>query len=441
MKAEQISRLVEIELERRPRPKREIPPPEETEREIQAKLRDVRKEKESVFQRIDKLRDESIGLFQSLIRIPSVNPGPKFEKELADFVAEKMRELGMEVQQIEPEQNRVSNLGRYRGEDGGPVLLCYGHLDTVPIGDPMKWDYPPFAAEIHNGSIWGRGTNDSKLMIAATLAAVRALKEGRIKLNGDLLLCAPADEEMGGYKGIHVMIERGMVKADYAIQGEYSTGPNKIGMVGHRGILWFEVTTKGETAHSRMRHKKVNAILKMLKVAQALDDIEFTGWKTHPIVPGIPYISPNIIEGGEKENVIADKCTLTCDIRFLPGQNYQMLMADINRVLDRLRAEDPELEVEAKPKAYGRPLAQSPDEPIIKYAQAAIKEALGLDNLPPAEGSEAASDTRWLVYDAGIPMCSFSDTHTGHAPNEHIEVEAYMNTIKVTALLSLLLLK
>ncbi|MFQ6076191.1 MAG: M20 family metallopeptidase, partial [Candidatus Bathyarchaeia archaeon] len=369
------------------------------------------------------------------------NPSPKFEKELADFIAEKMRELGMEVQQIEVEPNRVSDLGRYRGDVGKPVLLCYGHLDTVPIGDPTKWKYPPFAAEIHDGSMWGRGTNDSKLMIAATLAGVMALKESGIELRGDIHLCAPADEEMGGQKGIHVMIERGMVKADYAVQGEYTTGPTKVGMVGHRGVLWFEVTTKGEAAHSRRRHEKVNAILKVLKVAQALDEMEFTGWKPHPTVPGVPYISPNIIRGGIKENVIADSCTLTCDIRHLPGQTYEMLMSDINGVLDRLRAADPKLEVEVKPILYGRPLEQSTDEPIIKYTQAAIKEVMGLEKLPPVVGSEAASDTRWFVYDAGIPMCSFSDTHTGHTPNEHIEIETYMNTIKLISLLSLMLLK
>lgn len=278
-------------------------------------------------------------------------------------------------------------------------------------------------------------------MTAATLASVMALKESGTELGGDLLLCAPADEETGGYKGIHAMIERGMVKADYAIQGEYTTGPTKVGMVGHRGILWIEVTTKGEAAHSRWRHRKVNAILKMLKVAKALDEIEFTGWKPHPIVPGVPYISPNIIQGGIRANVIADRCALTCDIRHLPGQTYETLMNDINGVLERLRVEDPELQVEVKPILYGRSLEQSPDEPIIKYTQAVVKEVMGLEELPPVEGSDAASDTRWFVHDAGIPMCSFSDTHTGHTPHEHIEIEAYINTIKSISLLSLMLLK
>ncbi len=441
MGTEEISRLVEIELEKQEMPKRKIPPPEETDKEIQKRLQDVQREKEILFSKIDEQGEDAISLFRSFIRIPSVNPSPGFEKKFADFVADEMRRLGMDVNQIEPEQDRISDLGRYRGDEGKPVLLCYGHLDTVPIGDITQWQYPPFAAEIHDGCIWGRGTNDSKLMIAATLSCISALKESGIGLKGDILLCAPADEEMGGYKGIHIMTRNGMLKADYAIQGEYSTGPTKVSMVGHRGLLWVDITTHGETAHSRMRNEKVNAIMTMLKVVEALNGMEFSGWKMHPIVPGVPYISPNIIRGGEKENVIADQCTLTCDIRFLPGQNYTTLMRDINRVLDTLKSDDPRLKVDVKPRLYGRPLAQSLDEPIVKYAQAAIKDVMGINTLPPAEGSEATSDTRWLVYDAGIPMCAFSDTHTGHAPNEHIEIAAYINTIKATALLALLLLK
>jgi len=439
--ATKISRLIERELEKRTIQKKKIPPVKETEQEIQIRLKEVQKDKEIVFKKIDEMRDEAISLFQSLIRIQSVNPSPNFEKELANFVVVKMRELGMTTQQIEPEPNRVSVLGRFRGSSGKPVLLSYGHLDTVPVGDPEVWKYPPFAAEIHEGSIWGRGTNDSKLMIAATLASIMALNKSNITLNGDILLCAPADEETGGQKGIHMMIENDMISADYGIQGEYSTGPTKVSMVGHRGILWIKVTTKGEAGHSRWSHKKVNAVMKMTKVAQALYDIEFTNWKPHPIVPGVPYISPNIIQGGFKENVIPDTCTLICDIRHLPGQTYESLMNDVNRVLDSLRAEDPELEVEVEPILYGRALEQSLDEPIIKYTQAAIKEVMQLEKLPIAEGSDAASDTRWIVYDAGVPMCSFSDTHTGHTPNEYIKVETYMNTIKLISLLSLMLLK
>lgn len=441
MKTKEISRLVERELEKQEKPKKMIPPIKETEQKIQIRLKQVQKKKETVFKKIDEMRDEAISLFQSLIRIQSVNPSPNFEKELAEFVVVKMRELGMETQQIEPEPNRVSVLGRFQGTFGKPVLLSYGHLDTVPVGDPKVWKYPPFSAEIHDDSIWGRGTNDSKLMIAATLASIMALKKSNIKLRGDILLCAPADEEMGGQKGIHMMIENDMITADFGIQGEYSTGPTKVSMVGHRGVFWVKVTTKGEAGHSRWSHKKVNALMKMTKVAQALYDIEFTNWKLHPIVPGVPYISPNIIQGGFKENVIPDTCTLICDIRHLPGQTYETVLNDINCVLDRLRAEDPQLDVEVEPILYGRPLEQSLDEPIIKYTQAAIKEVMELEKLPPAEGSEAASDTRWIVYDAGVPMCSFSDTHTGHTPDEHIKIETYINTIKLISLLTLMLLE
>src|SRR5690348_1391014 len=103
--------------------------------------------KASVLSKIDELRDEAISLLAQMIRIPSPNP-PGNEKAIADFNAAYMREQGLTVTQIEPFENRVSNVGRLPGlENGKKTLLFNSHLDTVALGNPAEWDHPMLGGE------------------------------------------------------------------------------------------------------------------------------------------------------------------------------------------------------------------------------------------------------------------------------------------------------
>lgn len=111
--------------------------------------------RERVFAAIDDMREEAIAFLQNLVRINSVNPSPTFEKEIAEYVAEKMRQLSMEVHQIEPKPNRISNLGLFKGSGQGKTLLINSHLDTVPAGTLEEWVVPPFEAQ--NDWPWNQG--------------------------------------------------------------------------------------------------------------------------------------------------------------------------------------------------------------------------------------------------------------------------------------------
>ncbi|MEM3684812.1 MAG: M20/M25/M40 family metallo-hydrolase, partial [Conexivisphaerales archaeon] len=184
------------------------------------KLANINQQKEKVFAIIDSMRDEAISFFQDLIKIPSVNPSEAFEKELADFVASKMKNLGMEVRQIEPVKNRVSDWSLLKGSTSDRTLVFYSHLDTVPVGDINAWKYPPFDARIADGKIIGRGSKDCKLGIASSLMAIEAIQRAGIRLAGDAMVITCADEETGGQLGIAKMIETGWVRGDFCIYGE-----------------------------------------------------------------------------------------------------------------------------------------------------------------------------------------------------------------------------
>jgi acetylornithine deacetylase/succinyl-diaminopimelate desuccinylase-like protein len=390
---------------------------------------------------IDRQAPQAIALLQDLVRIPSCNP-PGDEREVADYCADYLRAAGMTVEQIEPAPRRVSNVARLNGRIGSPTLLFNSHLDTFPPGSEENWNYPPFAAEIHDDTIWGIGSKNMKAGVAAAMFVVHALRNAGIVLDGDLLISQAADEILLGPNGLKEIVDRGMVNADYAVYTE-SDPPLKI-EISHRGLAYVEVTTRGLAKHTKLKGKVtpdgpvVNAIVKMTDVIRALESMEFTNWEPDEYIPGPPIISTNLIEGGVTRNMSADRCMITLDVRFLPCQTPEGIMADVERVLAGLRERDPLLSVEARLAHVALPSVIPADSPIVVALKQAIKEVTGMDM--PVGGVSSTSDARWLVLNAGIPTAKFEFQDSESGPNEHMAIDDYMNTIRTYAVLALNLL-
>ncbi len=404
--------------------------------EGRAALARVEKYLPQVFAKADGLKDYAISFLQNVIRTESVNSAPAGERPVATLVEKELESFSFSTTAIEPEPNRKSVVGNKTfGRKERPRVIFYGHLDTVPAGNLAEWSSPPFEARLVDGKIIGRGAQDCKMGVASAVAAARVLSEAGVELSGTITVAAAADEESGGHKGIHELIQAGLLNgADFGIYIESIPGEVHI---AHNGMVWLKVTTKGESAHSSKKNNFTNAILKMGKVAAAMDKLEFTGWKPHPLVPGGPYISVNRIQGGTKENMIPDECSIICDIRTMPGQSLQSVLGDAERTLDKLRAEDPKLQVEAEVLTYGRSGEIPPSDPAVIYTQLAAEKVLGI--VPKAVGVAALTDLRWAVYDAGIPMVIYScGTPMWHVPNEYVFVEDYLKTIKILCTIALM---
>src|SRR5690348_1541347 len=156
------------------------------------------------------IADEAVTILRDLIRFESVNDGTgrgKGEREAAEHVAGLLSEVGLEPTVLESARNRTSVVGRVEGEDPSrPALLIHGHLDVVPA-EPKEWTYDPFAAEVAEGCVWGRGAIDMLDMDAMTLAVMRdRLKTGR-KPPRDVVLAFVADEEAGGVFGASYLVD------------------------------------------------------------------------------------------------------------------------------------------------------------------------------------------------------------------------------------------
>src|SRR5581483_6983365 len=155
----------------------------------------------------DRATDEVVELCRDLIRIDSTNPTSN-ERAAAEWVAERLTDAGLQPTVLESAPGRASTVARWAGADPSrPALLIHGHLDVVPA-DASDWQVDPFAGEIRDGCLWGRGAVDMKDMDAMTLAVVRdRLRSGR-RPQRDLVLAFLADEEAGGTYGARFLVDK-----------------------------------------------------------------------------------------------------------------------------------------------------------------------------------------------------------------------------------------
>jgi acetylornithine deacetylase/succinyl-diaminopimelate desuccinylase-like protein len=208
---------------------------------------------------LHRLRPDLVTCCQRLLRIPSVN-GVHDEVDVAQEIAARAQHLGLDVQRIDqhPQRPVLSISTSPRGATG---LLLVGHMDTVAPGDPTSWTYPPFSGTLAGGRIYGRGAIDNKSGIAAALYALAvlaahtdALPAGRAQL-----VCVP-DEESGatGELGIKMLAQTGLLQGRGAI---YTYAGSDI-LLGHRGVLRYRLTCRGEAIHTgshRWQHQQAGA--------------------------------------------------------------------------------------------------------------------------------------------------------------------------------------
>jgi acetylornithine deacetylase/succinyl-diaminopimelate desuccinylase-like protein len=353
----------------------------------------------------------------------------------------------MEVRQLETTPNDVSDLGKLAGSNpaaarangGIGSLLFYAHLDTVPAGDERNWRFPPFSATVaEDGHMYGRGVKDCKLGMASALAAASALRDAGITLSGDLFIVTPCDEETGGHLGIASMIDAGWLDGiEACIFGEGM--PEQL-TIGAKGGIELRVTVRGKSAHTSRKDMGVNAILQAAAVVQAIEAIRFDDCTEHPVVPGGPIASVNLISGDFKLNVVPDTCTLDVGLRFPPSYTADQVLAHVQRTIDDLRAqpEHRDLDVEISILAVMRPYAMDPNQPVVQALGMAVESVTG--KAPAARGMVASSDACWIYLDAHIPTVNFSfGNESAHLPNEWVDVEGYIANSKASALTNLLL--
>jgi succinyl-diaminopimelate desuccinylase len=282
-----------------------------------------------------------IANLQTLIRCPSVTPA---EGGALSALEAMLSPLGFKVDRMvskEAGTPDVENLYARLGTEG-PHLMFAGHTDVVPVGDEAAWTHPPFAAEIANGELFGRGAVDMKGGIACFAAAVARHVEKHGAPQGSISFLITGDEEgpsiNGTIKLLQWATERGE-RWDACVVGE-PTNPNKLGdmiKIGRRGSLSGKIVVHGVQGHAAYPHLADNPVRGMLQLTQALMD--------PPFDTGTDNFQPSNLEvttvdvGNPATNVIPAKASASFNIRFNDTWTADTLRAEIVRRLDAAAAD------------------------------------------------------------------------------------------------------
>lgn len=354
---------------------------------------------------------------QELIRCPSVTPE---EGGALDLLQTTLESLGFRVwRQVFEEEGTapVDNLYARLGT-AKPNLCFAGHTDVVPVGDESAWTYPPFAAEIRDGVLHGRGAEDMKAAIAAFVAAVSQVLEAQGEPNGSISLLITGDEEGPGINGTKKMLKwlagEGE-KLDACIVGE-PTNPTYIGemvKIGRRGSINATITVQGVQGHVAYPHLADNPIEPLVEILHRLQN--------HVLDEGTEFFPPSNLEittvdvKNAAENVIPARATARVNIRFNDIHSGTKLQHWITSTVLEVAGDKAVINFRVSGEAF----LTKPGE-LSDTVVRAVEEITG--NTPELSTTGGTSDARFIKdY---CPVVEFGTTgKTPHKVNECVAVK------------------
>jgi len=423
---------------------------------------------------------EVTDLLQQLIRNACVNDGrPESgqERKSVDLLQSYLEGSGADLQRYESSPGRASLVARLEGSDPrAPSLLLMGHTDVVPA-NADRWRRDPFAGELVEGEVWGRGAVDMLNETASQAVAFRQLAEEGFRPKGTLIYFAVPDEEALGTYGAKWMVDHELdaVRADYVIteSGGFrmplpsTTGVKLPVMVGEKGTYWCRIRVKGTPGHGSMPLRTDNALVKAAEVVRRIAAYQpetnvIDAWKAFVQRADLPpdlaqmlldperiaqfaatfpdvglarmvhacthtTFAPTVMHAGVKTNVIPDTVDLDVDIRTLPGQSEQDVRAMLDQALGDLKDA-----VEISAASNDPATASAVETPLWDSLQAVTEKLVpGSTTIPFI--IVGATDARFFrragmtAYGAGLfsDRISFAEfASMFHGDNERIDQES-----------------
>ncbi len=411
---------------------------------------------ERLMQRIDAKIEELIALTQDLIRIPTTNPPGNNYHEITRYLGARLASRDFDVSYFRangtpgdsdqfPRENVVA---RREGSRPGPCVHFNSHIDVVDVG--LGWTHDPFAGELVNGRIYGRGACDMKGGMASSIIAVEALLELYPDFPGSIEISGTADEETGGYGGVAFLAEKGILskpRVDHVIIPE-PLNKDRV-CLGHRGVWWAEIETFGHIAHGSMPFLGECAVRHMAAVMAAFEEQLFPALtlKTTnmPVVPdGAKQSTLNInsVHGGLGEGfdglpspLVPDSCRMVIDRRFLIEEDLTCVKAEVRDLLDELTLSRRNFRYRMDDLFEVVPSMTSESAPVVKAVSNAIEMVLGIT--PELVVSPGTYDQKHfdrigrlqdcIAYGPGI-------LDLAHQPDEYVIVADMLHSAKVMAM-------
>ena len=389
-------------------------------------------------------RDELVRLTQDLIRIDSViRPETgNTEAGVVRFIAAWIRkELGVEplIEEVLPaRENIILTIDSGRA---GPCLMFEGHTDVVSEGNRDLWRHDPFGGEIEDGKIYGRGSCDMKAGLAVNLLTVKAMLKSGVEYKGRMRLGLMCDEE-DQMLGVQDYIEKGHADdVDACLVSEPEENQLCLSM---KGALRAIVRVTGKMAHGAMPLAGINPSIRMARIILAFEVFEkvemercgkdeFLGWPsvTFTVVQSPPAGEPAQL------NVMPAESIAYVDIRTIPGQAHEEVKRQLQEVLNRLAADDPDFHAEIEFIADKPVVSMEKDEPIVMIVAEAFRDITGRE--PVYNGVPGATDGTFLRDLKGIPSLvnGPGPRHVPHQTDEYVEIEELFESLQIYLLSTL----
>jgi succinyl-diaminopimelate desuccinylase len=368
-------------------------------------------------------RDQALKLLSDVIGIITVNPEGE-EKVLANFIASYLEDTGCFIEIEEFAEGRSNIIAKLKGRESGNALMLNGHLDTVPFGNLEGWETPPDKATVKNGILYGRGSSDMKSGLCAALYSFRQLVLEGFMPKNDIIFLGTGDEESLGL-GAQAALERGLLEdVGRIIIGE----PTDNGIsVASKGTLWLEFTVSGKTSHGAYPWEGVNAA----EIAYELFDQirSLIGSDAHKYLSN-PTCTLTKIQGGVKANMVPDMCTMTIDIRTVPGIIHDQFLKKVDELTIRIEKLHHGSKIEYNILTNRMAVELQAVHPLVQELSEAVQNVSG--SKPKLTGTGFFSDASIFLKEYNIPTVLFGpgESSEAHKPNEKLSLEKYFESVE-----------
>lgn len=401
-----------------------------------------------------RLKDDMTQTLIELVRIPSVVGD---EGAAQSFIEERYKELGLKLHMVEADKDKVRQhpayveselpfegrpniIGLLNGDAHKRSIILNGHVDVVSPEPVDQWRHDPWGAEIEENRLFGRGAMDMKAGLVANLYAIKALADLGLEPGGTVMLQSVIEEEAGGGGGTLACLMEG-----YTADGMIITEPFTYPVISHTGILYFRITLKGKIAHAGRAHLGVNAIGRMLKIYQALEQLDMRRAATvkFPLYDKVEgrscHLNIGTLKSGDWPSTVAGFAEMECRISYIPGESMAEIKRTVEDVVHQtaqadswLRDHPPEVEW------FGwqaEPWYQNPDDVFVQGVLDACEMVRG--EKMEVFGSTAGLDTRFSSY-FGFPAISFGPSgDREHGFDEYVDLDSLLSVTQIVALATL----
>jgi putative selenium metabolism hydrolase len=373
----------------------------------------------------EKVRDQVVDFCRRLVQTPSL---PGAENAIAGIIRAEMEALGYDEVWVDAAGNVI---GRLRGATG-PSLMFNCHMDHVDPGDPARWPVPPYAGEIMDDAIWGRGSVDVKGPLAAQVYGVSLLRTAGMEPAGDIFVAAVVMEEVGG-TGTQALLQT--VHPDLAIVGE----PTNLSIArGHRGRVELIARVHGRAGHASAPDRAINPHYSLACFLSALQTLEM---RSSPDF-GVSTVAPTLYNTDQfSANVIPGEAWVHLDWRNIPEESPEEIRARLEHVLSECvepgsegfmvipkQTFDTYTGYTLTAPAIFPPFGLPADHPLVVAAKETLDHLLSRDT--PVTIWRFATDGGHLMA-AGVPTIGFApgDERLAHTSNEHIKINDLITAV------------